>query len=67
MADPMPLMFIELDFKDNVALRPPKDFADAWKAFEYSLWNPRIDGKYYTFNWTYDTHHPNTVHVIIGK
>jgi len=67
MANPAPLIFIELDFKDGVALRPAKEFEDTWKAFDHLLWTPGSYGKYYTFNWAYDADRPNTIHVIIGE
>jgi hypothetical protein len=67
MSDSMPLIYIELDFKNNVALRPPKGFEKNWVMFEQSLWRPGTCGKYYTFDWAYDPHDPTTVHVIIGR
>jgi hypothetical protein len=67
MTGPEPLMFIELDFSDDVALQPSPELENTWKAFDQMMWIPGSYGKYYAFNWTYDPDHPNTVHVIIGE
>jgi hypothetical protein len=69
MVFPAPLLLVQLDFKDSVALRPPKEFETTWKAYNHGLWRGELpySGDYLRFNWAHDDKHPHTVKVIIGK
>jgi hypothetical protein len=61
---PRPMVLIELDFKEEVAMGPPAEFKTLWKGF--SEW-VRLEREYCGFHWGYDPDRPYTVHVVIGK